>query len=120
MSKSLPYHDFLISNLKDPNYAALYLETHMELEEEEELDPRLLRLALSHVAEALGEQHMTPEQAKLHLEKLDELLSQTGSEAIYNLGNWLNALGLKLTVSVAPKVDNSLKNITSSSEISVL
>ncbi|KYC39816.1 transcriptional regulator [Scytonema hofmannii PCC 7110] len=119
MSKSLPYHDFLISNLKDPNYAALYIETHMELEEGEELDPRLLRLALSNVAEALGEQHMTLEQAKLHLEKLDELLSQPGVEAIYNLGNWLNALGLKLNVSVAPKVDNSLTNVASSSEISV-
>jgi DNA-binding phage protein len=119
MSRSLPYHDFLISNLKDPNYAALYLETHMELEEGEELDPRLLRLALSNVAEALSEQHMTQEQAKLHLEKLDELLSQPGVEAIYNLGDWLNALGLKLTVRATSEVDNSLTNIVSSSEIIV-
>ncbi|HAG82036.1 MAG TPA: hypothetical protein DCL61_12925 [Cyanobacteria bacterium UBA12227] len=43
MPKSLPYHDFLISHLKDPNYAAVYLETHFELDEGEEPEPELLR-----------------------------------------------------------------------------
>jgi DNA-binding phage protein len=118
MVKSLPYHDFLISHLKDPAYAAGYLETHLE-EDGEEPDPRLIRLALSHVAEALSEQHMTPEEAKLHREKLDELLSQQGSEAIYNLGTWLNALGLKLTVTVAEQPDNNITNTVNSSEIPV-
>ncbi len=116
MPKSLSYHDFLISHLKDLSYSALYIEAILE---EKNPEPELLKMALSNVAEALNEQHMTPEQAKLHLEKLDELLSQPGAEAIYNLGNWLNALGLKLTVSAAPKVDCSLTNIASSSEISV-
>jgi DNA-binding phage protein len=119
MPKSLPYHEFLISHLKDPSYAAVYLETHFELEEGEEPDPKLLKLALSHVAEALGEQNMTPEQAKLHLEKLDELLSKTGSEAIYNLGAWLNAFGLKLTVTVAQKVEYSNTDSVNNSEITV-
>ncbi|WP_407888161.1 DNA-binding protein, partial [Scytonema sp. NUACC26] len=104
MPTSDSYFADLILRLKDPNYAALYLDTHFESEEGEAFEPRLIQLALTHVAKALGEEHMTPEQAKLHLEKLDELLSQPGAEAIYNLGNWLNALGLKLTVSVAPKV----------------
>jgi hypothetical protein len=53
---------------------------------------------------------MTPEQAKIHLEKLDELLSKRVSEAIYNLSNWLNALGLKLTVTVAQQAKDSLIN----------
>jgi DNA-binding phage protein len=107
MHKSLPYHDFLISHLKDPSSSALYIEAILE---EKDPEPELLRIALG---------NMTPEQAKLHLEKLGELLSQPGAEAIYNLGNWLNALGLKLTVSVISEVDNSLTNMASSSEISV-
>ncbi len=100
MPKSLPYHDFLMAQLKDPSYAAVYLETHFELDEDEEPDEALIRLALSHVAEALGQPKMPPQQYELHLKKLDELLSLQGSDTIYNLGTWLNALGLKLTVAV--------------------
>jgi DNA-binding phage protein len=101
MSASDSYFDDLILRLKDPDYAALYLETHMELEEDEELDPRLIQLALSNVALALGEaNNMTPEEIKHHQEKLDVILSQPGNLAIYHLGTWLNALGLKLTVAV--------------------
>lgn len=69
-------------------------------EDEDEFDPELLRLALSYVLEALGESKMSPEQLKSHYKKLDELFTQDGGEAIYNLGLWLNALGLKLTVTV--------------------
>lgn len=72
MPTSDSYHPYLISHLKDPSYAALYIEAILE---EEDPEPELLKMALSHVAEALGEQNMTPEQAKLHQEKLDELLS---------------------------------------------
>ncbi len=99
MPKSVSYHPFLISNLQDKSYAALYLETHLE-EDEDEFEPELLRLALSHVLEALGESKMSPEQVKSHYKKLDELFAQGGGEAISNLGLWLNALGLKLTVTV--------------------
>lgn len=114
MPKSLPYHEFLISHLKDPSYASVYLETHFELEEDEAPDPELLKLALSNVAEALGEQHMSSEQTKLHLEKLDQLLSKRGSEVIYGLEGWLNALGLKLTVTVAEEAQD--KNVNSTSD----
>jgi DNA-binding phage protein len=109
MPKSLPYHDFLIAKLKNPSYGAVYLETHFELEEGEEPDAALLKLALSDVAEALGQPKMSPEQYELHLKKLDELLAQGGSNTIYNLGTWLKFLGLKLTVSVCKEVeDNNL------------
>jgi DNA-binding phage protein len=105
MAKSLPYQEFLISHLKEPSYAAGYIEA---LFAEKNPEPELIRLVLLNVAEALSEQNMTPEQAKLHLKKLDELLSQCGSEAIYNLGTWLNSLGLKLTVTVADKADHNI------------
>ncbi|MGH8000965.1 MAG: DNA-binding protein [Brasilonema sp.] len=119
MPTSDSYYDDLISRLKDPSYAALYLETHMELDENEEQKPELMRLALSYVAQALSEQHMTPEQAKLHLDKLNKLLSQRGVEAIYNLENWLNALGLKLTVIVDKKADDAMTHAVDSSELIV-
>lgn len=116
MPTSDDYHPYLISHLKDPSYAALYIEAILE---EEDPEPELLKMALSNVAEALGEQNMTPEQAKIHLEKLDELLSQNGSEAIYNLGTWLNAFGLKLTVTVAQKAENSNIDSVNNSELTV-
>ncbi|RAM53451.1 MAG: transcriptional regulator [Hapalosiphonaceae cyanobacterium JJU2] len=120
MPTSDSYFDDLISRLKDPSYAALYLETHLELEEDEELEPKLIKLALSNVAEALGEQNgMTPEQVKQHQEKLDALLSQPGSEAIYHLGEWLNNLGLKLTVSVAKNADDYVTNNANESKLTV-
>jgi DNA-binding phage protein len=118
MPKSLPYHPFLIKQLKDISFASLYLETHFELEEGEESTPQLIRLALSHVIEALGEEKMTDEEAKIHLEKLDEILSQQGSDVIYNLGNWLKVLGLKLTVAVCES-EEIIKNTESQPELSV-
>jgi len=53
------------------------------------------------VAEALGNAHITSEQRKSYSEKLDEILSQSGSQEVYGLANWLSDLGLKLTVTVA-------------------
>ena len=67
MPKSLPYHDFLMARLKNPSYAAVYLETHFELDEGEEPDEALLKRALGDVAEALGQPKMTPEEYELHL-----------------------------------------------------
>ncbi len=117
MPTSDSYYNYLIESLrKEPELAAAYITATLE---EEDPEPELLKLALSHVAEALGEQNMTPEQAKLHLEKLDELLSKSGSEAIYNLGTWLNAFGLKLTVTVAQKAENSNTDSVNNSELTV-
>ena len=59
-----------------------------------------MRKALRDVFEALGEPNMSAEDAKLHLEKLDVLLSGEGSATIYALANWLKVLGLKLKVAV--------------------
>ncbi|MEG4320998.1 MULTISPECIES: transcriptional regulator [unclassified Microcoleus] len=110
MPKNLPYHEFLMSPLKAPSYAAVYLETHFELDEGEEPDETLIRLSFSHVAEALGQPKMTPEEYELYLKKLDELLSQQGSDTIYNLGTWLKALGLKLTVAVCTDTEDNTAN----------
>jgi DNA-binding phage protein len=93
MPKSVSYRESLIARLKNSEYAAGYIEAILE---EEDPEPELLKHALQDVAQALGE--------KRHLEKLERLLSVEGSAEIYQLGLWLNELGLKLSVSV--KSDN--------------
>ncbi|MEG5176057.1 transcriptional regulator [Microcoleus sp. B3-D7] len=99
MPKSLPYHPYKISNLKDPAYSAGYLTEIFE-EEEGDLELKIMRKALRDVFEALGEPNMSAEDAKFHLEKLDVLLSPEGTATIYALAHWLKVLGLKLTVAV--------------------
>ncbi|MBD1830623.1 transcriptional regulator [Microcoleus vaginatus GB1-A2] len=117
MPKSLPYHPFLIESLrKKPELAAAYITATLE---EEEPEPELLKRALSDVAEALGQPKMTPEQYELHLKRLDELLSQQGSDTIYNLGTWLNALGLKLTVAVCTDTEDNTANAETRSHLTV-
>ncbi|MEG3859905.1 helix-turn-helix domain-containing transcriptional regulator [Microcoleus sp. herbarium12] len=108
MPKSLPYHPFLIESLrKNPQLAAAYITATLE---EEAPEPELLKRALRDVAEAFGKPKMTPEQYESHLKQLDELLSQQGNDAIYNLGSWLNALGLKLTVAVCTDTEDNNVN----------
>jgi DNA-binding phage protein len=99
-NKSVPYHPLKIKSLKDPLFAIAYLTEIFE-EESGDLELGIMRKALRDVFEALGEPNMSAEDAKLHLEKLDILLSGEGSATIYALANWLNALGLKLSVTVA-------------------
>lgn len=101
MVKSVPYHPFLIEQLKDPAYSAGYLTMFLNEPEEGDLDLGIFPSALRDVFEALGEPNMSAEDAKLHLEKLDVLMSQNGMATIYALASWLKVLGLKLTVAVA-------------------
>jgi DNA-binding phage protein len=89
------YQDFLVFRLKDPNYAAVYLKTHLE---ESSAEPELLQLALSNTLNTLSPIVMNTEEAELHRQKLNEFLAQPGSHAIHHLAIWLDALGLKLTI----------------------
>lgn len=99
-NESVPYHPLKIKSLKDPLFAVAYLTEIFE-EEEGDLETGIMRKALRDVFEALGEPNMSDEEAKLHLDKLDVLLSQSGIATIYALANWLKVLGLKLAVAVA-------------------
>jgi len=116
MPKSLPYHPFKIEFLKKPIHSAAYIEAIFE---EKDPEAGLLQLALSSVAEALAEQKMNPEKAKIHREKLDEILSQKGSDAIYNLADWLKELGLKLTVTTDEVPEDNATKADSLEEASV-
>jgi DNA-binding phage protein len=97
MPTSSSYLEYLISTLKDPQEAAAFIEAILE---EKDPEPELLRSALQDVAQGLGSAKLPPEQAKLHLQQLDQLLPNSESLLIHNLANWLDVLGLKLTVSV--------------------
>ncbi|MEG4235776.1 transcriptional regulator [Microcoleus sp. Pol11C3] len=97
MPTSDSYQGYLIEALKDKIHAATYLTAHLE---DEEPEPGLLELSLRNVFEALGEPNMSAEDASLHLEKLEVLLSGEGSATIYALGSWLKAVGLKLSVVI--------------------
>jgi DNA-binding phage protein len=114
MPTSDSYQDYLIEALKDKIHAAAYLTAHLE---DEEPEPGWLELALSNVFEALGEPNISAEDASLHLEKLDLLLSQNGSATIYALGNWLKVLGLKLTVAVDEGDKGEEKDSVSAAEL---
>jgi hypothetical protein len=56
---SISYEDYLIAWLKDPAYAVLYLETHME--DDEDNEPELLRQAFDNVLQALSSSKLSPE-----------------------------------------------------------
>ena len=117
MVKSVPYHPFLIEQLKDPVYAAGYLALFLNEQEEGDLDIGIFPSALKDVFEALGEPNMSADEAKLHLEKLDGLLSQNGMATIYALANWLKALGLKLSVVVDAGDEEISANIAELAEV---
>ncbi|MEZ2230139.1 DNA-binding protein [Microcoleus sp.] len=117
MVKSVPYHPFLIEQLKDPAYSAGYLTMFLNEPEEGDLDLGIFPSALRDVFEALGEPNMSADEAKLHLEKLDGLLSQNGMATIYALANWLNVLGLKLSVAVAQEDEGEESSAVSAVEL---
>ncbi len=116
MPTSDRYQDYLISRLKNPSHAAGFIDAFFE---EKDPEAELLQLVLSDVAEALAEEKMTSELAKVHREKLDDILSQKGSDAIYNLAGWLKELGLKLTVTVDDVSEDETADAESYEEVRV-
>ncbi|WP_434683724.1 DNA-binding protein [Pseudanabaena minima] len=92
---SVDYHSSHIARLQDPEYAAVYLDVHLEDHEPSDIETNLLKLALGNVAEAL-----VPEQLTAYSATLEAIMQKQGTEAIYGLADWLKGLGLKLTVTV--------------------
>ena len=90
--------DSVIESLKDPEEAAGYIEAILE---EKDPEPELLRAALKDVVEARVQMNNLSEQAKLRYENLDKMLLETGGAEIYNLVEFLDALGFRIAVSEA-------------------
>lgn len=96
-STSRDYREYLIAGLRDPEESATFLEAILE---EKNPEPELLKVALQDIAEALGRANSSSEQAQQHLKQVDRLLPESESSIVHALANWLDALGLKLTVVV--------------------
>jgi DNA-binding phage protein len=92
--KSVSYHSSLIERLKNPAYAAAFLNA---IWEEVEPESDLLRSALLNIAEALGDR-MESQDLKAHQERLDGLLAKSNPLSIADLMNWLEPFGLRLLV----------------------
>jgi DNA-binding phage protein len=92
------YREYLIESLKEAEEAAGYIGAILE---EKDPEPALLRNAIRNVIEARIRMNALSESAKEHHEKLDKMLTESGGSEIYSLVELLEALGLKLEISVA-------------------
>ena len=91
---TVPYIDGLRERLKDPVYAAAYLDAALE-----ENDQEVFLLALRDVADARGFTAVDQE-ADLNRENLYRMLSRQGNPQLSSLTALLKSMGLRLAVEV--------------------
>ncbi|MGE0825520.1 MAG: addiction module antidote protein [Candidatus Binatia bacterium] len=88
------YRDDLLERLKDPEYAAGYLEAVLE----EDSSPEAFLIALRDVAEARGMSQLARE-TDLKRESLYAMLSERGNPVLRSVYAILDALDLRLSIS---------------------
>jgi probable addiction module antidote protein len=88
------YRESLLEDLQDPEEAAAYLTAALD-----EGDPAVFLLALRNVAEAKGMSTVAA-QAQLNRESLYRMLSERGNPQLASLVALLDALGLRLAVTM--------------------
>lgn len=94
---SRPFQELSDDLLKDPEYAAVYLEEILN-----QGDTELFKLALKNVASArLGSMSAVAEKTELAREALYRSLSKTGNPRFETLTKVLEASGLRLSVTTA-------------------
>jgi probable addiction module antidote protein len=94
---SVAHDDTVIRRLrKDPHFAAAYLKAALEDED----DPRVLLIALRHLAQARGIAKVA-KAAGIERESLYRALSTRGNPRLSTLVAVTKAIGLKLTVEAA-------------------
>ena len=81
----------------DPEFAAEYLKAAME----DSNDPKVLLLALRHIAEASGGIAKIAKAAGIERESLHRALSARGNPRFSTLAAVAKAVGLKITVEAA-------------------
>ena len=92
------FQDILIKNLKRPQEAAAFLEIQLD-----EYDKDFFLIALRDVVEAHGGMLKLSRKAKLNRANLYRMMSKKGNPEIMTLNKVLNAMGLRLSVSVMLK-----------------
>ena len=95
--KSVSYEEGLMERLKDPQYAAGYLETSMN--DKESNPEELFLIALRDVAKAYGFTHIA-KKSHLGRESLYKALSKKGDPRLSTLTSVLDAIGLKLSIQL--------------------
>src|SRR5262249_18532591 len=91
--KTIPYKEILREDLKDPEYAAGYLNAVLE-----EGDDAAFLVALRDVAEAYGITDVS-RRAELNREHVYTLLSAEGNPRLSSLSALLNAVGMKIQIA---------------------
>lgn len=96
---SISHDEAIVKELRaDPEFAAEYLKAALEEAEDE---PRVLLIALRHVAEARGGLAKVAKAAGIERESLYRALSHRGNPRLSTLVAVTKAMGLKLTVEAA-------------------
>jgi probable addiction module antidote protein len=94
----VPYEPWLIGRLKDPAYAAAYLEAVIE-----DGDQGTVMVALRQVAQAQGGIAQVAKKAKLTREATYKMLSRAGNPELRSLNALLRATGLRIAVKPIEK-----------------
>ena len=95
---SVSHDEVMVRRLRrDPKFAAEYLKAALEDDD----DPRVLLIALRHLAQAQGVTRVA-KAAGIERESLYRTLSVRGNPRLSTLIAVLHALGLKLSVQPAP------------------
>ena len=95
---SVSHDEALIQELREnPEFAAEYLKAAIEDEDE----PKVLLIALRHIAEARGGIAKVAKAAGIERESLYRALSARGNPRLSTLFAVTKAIGLKLTVEAA-------------------
>jgi probable addiction module antidote protein len=103
MKASVPFNESRKAMLKDPEFAAMYLEESLQDENMEEF-----KQALKHVAEArLGGMAALSRTTRLNRESLYRTLSEKGNPRLDTLTKVLSAVGLRIGVNVRPDPKHS-------------
>ena len=90
----VPYKNKLHERLQDPDYAVLYLEEALGLE-----DQGAFLVALKHLVEASGGMKALSDHVEVTRPSLYKALSREGNPTLRTLREILRPLGLKLSIS---------------------
>jgi len=95
---TISHDEAIIAELRrSPRFAAEYLKAALEDEDE----PRVLLIAMRHIAEARGGIAKVAKAAGIQRESLYRALSARGNPRLYTLLAVAKAIGLKVTVEAA-------------------
>ena len=94
MKPTISYRDDLLRRLKEPEYAAAYLNKCLEDDD----DGGGFLLALRDVAEAHGGLRPLAKKTDLNREHLFRMLSRSGNPQLHSLRQLVDAMGMKLVL----------------------